>query len=279
MGAIRRLQQRSNSVLLVEHDPECIIAADHIIEVGPKAGKDGGQIVFSDNARKWNDKTLSWANENLTAISPEMILKKPAISLKNSKIRNLKNLNFDLPLNSFVCLVGVSGSGKSTFAHEVLQNLYKKYKNSDLEKDDFGEASGFENIADLLLIDQSPISRSPRSTIGTYTELWEEIRTMLANTPMAQNLALSKSAFSFNVDGGRCPACKGAGFTREDMQFLSDIYVPCEVCGGKRFQPSILEVRIKGKNIFDLLEMTIKEAQSFFSDHIRINNICSIFTK
>lgn len=258
--AVRDLQERGNSLLIVEHDLDCIAAADHIIEVGPAAGERGGEIVYNGPRPRWGGITL----EPHTAIpftpGPRRL------SMSRATARNLKNISLDIPLEAFVCLTGVSGSGKSTLVHEVLVNGYERLTRGEATTTGDNAVTGFEHLDALLVIDQSPLTKSPRANIATYSGIWDTVRELLANSEGAQLRAFTKSAFSFNVDGGRCPACKGAGHIREDMQFLSDVYIVCEVCQGRRFQPAVLEVAHRGKNADDFLRMTVDECALFFPD-------------
>jgi len=260
IGAMTRLQRRGNSLLVVEHDLDCIAAADHVIELGPNAGAGGGEIVFNGPATSWPG----------IPIHPH--LKEPqrrsdrVLTITHARARNLKDLSLDIPLDSFVCLTGVSGSGKSTLVNEVLMRAYARHERGEPTDPDDAGVTGFDELDDVLLVDQSPLSKSPRANIATYTGIWDTVRELLADTDGAAARALTKSAFSFNVDAGRCPACAGAGHIREDMQFLSDVYIVCEVCQGRRFQPTVLEVTYKGKNADDFLRMSVDECSRFFPE-------------
>ena len=269
---LQDLQKKQNSLLVVEHDLECIEQANHIIEIGPKAGQAGGEIVFNDSAEKW--KRLK-VNYDLIHRDKKEIDKKNVLKIKKAGARNLKSINLDIPLNSFVCLSGVSGSGKSSLAHEVIKNSYEQ--NGRKEPD--GIVSGWEKVSNLLFVDQSALSKTPRANIATYTKIWEEIRNLLASTDDAKLRAVNKSNFSFNVDGGRCPACKGAGYITEDMQFLSDVYVQCDICLGRRFQEKILEIKYKGFNTYEFLQMSVDNCMTVFSGHARIHEACSLLKK
>ncbi len=264
MTAVRGLQSRGNSLLVVEHDPDFINAADHIVELGPKAGIHGGEITFNGPRATW--KGLSTSIQLQKTPSLRGAKNPPRLKIKNATARNLKSLSVDIPLQQFVCLTGVSGSGKSSLVHEVIKRGYDHAKIGLPPDSKENLVSGFEHISQLLLVDQSPLAKSPRANIATYTGIWDEIRSRLASTDGAQSRALGKSAFSFNVAGGRCPSCDGAGFIREDMQFLSDVYIQCEVCLGRRFQETVLEVTYKGKNAHDFLQMSIEECREFFPE-------------
>jgi excinuclease ABC subunit A len=265
--AIKALRDRGNSVLVVEHDSEVMSNADNIIEIGPGAGNSGGQVIFSGSISKWDGiKEPAWPK-------PIAILKNgPKLSISKATARNLKCINLNIPLNGLVTISGVSGSGKSTLLHEVIvaaaeaRELGGKLTSAEA-------VSGLENIDQVILVDQAPISKTPRGNIATYTDIWSTIRKLLANTEDAKLRKLSASAFSFNVDEGRCPSCKGAGFIREDMQFLSDVYIKCESCLGKRFQQKVLEVQLNGKSVADLLDMSIADTACFFKDTHSISKI------
>lgn len=262
--SILKLTRRGNSVLVVEHDPDCILSADTIVELGPGAGEQGGEIVFNGPREKWDASRIAFTDLDRIR-SRFRAIKQPraALEIRNASSRNISNLNVDVPLNQFVCLTGVSGSGKSTLVTEILLRAWNEYRSGN-EIQTEAHVKGFNHIEQLLLVDQSPLAKSPRANIATYSGIWDSIRTMFSQTDDAIARALSKSAFSFNVSAGRCPACNGAGFVREDMQFLSDVYIPCEVCLGKRFQPTVLEVKLKGKSVDEVLGMTIDAASVFF---------------
>ncbi|MCB0318650.1 MAG: excinuclease ABC subunit UvrA, partial [Bdellovibrionales bacterium] len=262
LSAIKNLQLKGNSVLVVEHDPECIEAADHIIELGPEAGDKGGEIIFNGAVDKWPGLDLS-ADIASKITAPKTKSKVVAknnlnfekqLKIKNANSRNLKNINLEIPLENFVCLTGVSGSGKSTLVNEVIFKSYEDFINKKTAK---GKVAGFDFLDQVLLIDQSSLAKSPRANLATYSKIWDQIRNLLAQTESANERNLSKSSFSFNVDAGRCPECKGAGQIKEDMQFLSDVYLQCDLCLGKRFQESVLEVKYNEKNVDDFLNMSV----------------------
>lgn len=258
--SIRKLQQSGNSLLIVEHDLECLESADHIIEMGPHAGTAGGQVVFSGARSEW---------QGIPRSAPplsDVPAAERALHISNAHERNLKQLSLSIPLNRFVCLSGVSGSGKSTLAHEVLYKAYQHAFEGKAAQAAVDSISGFDQIEQMIVIDQSPLSKTPRANIATFTGIWDTIRTLLASSPAAERRALTKSSFSFNVDGGRCPHCKGSGFIREDMQFLSDVFIPCEVCLGKRFQPTVLEVTYKDLSADKLLALSVEECGRLFAD-------------
>jgi excinuclease ABC subunit A len=248
---LRKLQRRGNSLLVVEHDPEVIKASDHVVEIGPLAGEKGGEVLYSDDAKNWNGTSIEIEKEKLLQGRKTGSSEK-SIEIKNAAVRNLKGFDLILPTEKLTCITGVSGSGKSTLVTEVLPNALKTSSASALH---------------YTLINQSPLAKSPRSNIATYSKIWERVRVLLAETEDARSRALTKSSFSFNVNAGRCTACNGAGFIKEDMQFLSDVYIPCENCLGRRFQDSILEVKFKEKNVDDLLKMTVEEGMTFFAEY------------
>ncbi len=255
MKSIQKLKDKDNSILLVEHDPDCIKEADWILELGPESGSRGGEINYLGKPDKW---------KGASELFPKLIETKEVkpnnfIKIKNANIRNLKNLNIDIPLKRFVCLTGVSGSGKSTLIEEVI--IKQKYSDS---------ISGIEKFENILLVNQTPISKNPRGNIATYTKAWDQVRKLFSETTQAQELGLDKSSFSFNVDAGRCKACNGAGFIKEDLQFLSDVYINCDVCGGKRFGNTVLEVKVKGKNVFELLETSVDDVLELFAEDQKI---------
>lgn len=261
IAALRALHARGNSLLVVEHDLDCLMASDTIIEIGPKAGEHGGEITYSG-------PTVEWPGVAQREFVPRD--DKPSFSRKltiyEPSARNLKFTSLDIPLDAFVCVTGVSGSGKSTLISSVLASEYLRFSGQPVSSDiPRVEVKGFDQVDDVVLIDQSPLAKSPRANIATYTKIWDRVRDLLAATDQAKTRHLTKSSFSFNVDAGRCPACDGAGFTREDMQFLSDVFVPCETCLGKRFQAPVLEVLLNGKSVDQLLMMTVDAAYDFFT--------------
>lgn len=259
--SVRRLQERGNSLLVVEHDLDCIDAADHIIEVGPGAGDRGGAIVF-------NGPRAAWAGIAFAPpVTPTFTPGPRRLDIAHATARNLKDISLSVPLEAFVCLTGVSGSGKSTLVHEVIVRAYQARARGEHLGPEAASVTGFEHLDGVLVVDQSPLTKSPRANIATYTGIWDTVRELLSASEGAQIRAFTKSAFSFNVDGGRCPACKGAGHIREDMQFLSDVYIVCDLCQGRRFQPAVLEVTYRGKSADDFLRMTVDECAQFFAEH------------
>jgi excinuclease ABC subunit A len=259
--SIRRLTDRGNSVLVVEHDLDYMQQADQILEIGPEAGVHGGQITYQGPPTAWQPhRHIPWRERDSDLLPGE-----PLIKIKNASARNLKGLSIDIPLGRLVTLTGVSGSGKSTLIHEVLERAYERRQKGEPEPKTDQVIGGLEHLSQLLIVDQSPLAKSPRANVGTYTSVWEIIRELFGKLPAAEERGLTKSSFSFNVDGGRCPACSGSGFIREDMQFLSDVFIPCEVCLGKRFVGPVLEVLYEGHSIHDMLVMTAAECTELFS--------------
>lgn len=271
LQAMRSLQQRGNSLLVVEHDPDIIMSADRLLELGPAAGEQGGELIFNGPLPEWSP--------NL-GVGPQLCSAKKSsgtyLQIKGASARNLKKIDLKIPLNRLVCLSGVSGSGKSSLVEEVIKPAYHCYKLGIDPVAVPGSVSGFEQLGQLLTIDQSPLVKSPRSNIATYSKIWDSIRALLAATDEAKLRGLSKGSFSFNAVGGRCPACKGAGFLKEDLQFLSDVYLPCELCLGQRFQPVVLEVSYKGNSVADLLNTSIAKCADLFRDSPFINKTCLV---
>lgn len=265
IAAIKNLAARGNSLLVVEHDPECINSADRVLEIGPGSGTSGGSIVYHGEARKWSGLNEQQIRDRVVLTGRKLPDFKRALKITNATARNLKGGAFEFPLGSFVALTGVSGSGKSTLIREVIERGYENYTKG-LATAGADLVSGFADVTDVKLVDQSPLVKSPRANIATYSGIWDTVRDLLAGTSLASQRALSRSSFSFNVDAGRCTTCRGAGAIREEMQFLSDILVPCEICLGKRFQQAVLEVEYRGKNVDDLLRMTVAEAREFFAE-------------
>ncbi|MFQ6082270.1 MAG: excinuclease ABC subunit UvrA [Candidatus Aminicenantia bacterium] len=268
---LKSLRDIGNTVIVVEHDPEIIKSGDHIIDLGPGAGEYGGQVIYSgsisDFLKENNSLTAQYLKNEKKIKIP--IKKRPIgsdfIEIEGATKHNLKNLNVRLPLQTFTCVTGVSGSGKSTLVYNV---LYQGLKGE--EKEEFKEIRGKEKINKVVMVDQSPLSTSPRSIPATYVKAMDGIRNLLTQTRQAKALRCKPGYFSFNVPGGRCEECKGAGQQIVEMQFLSDVVLTCEACQGKRFKSEILEIKYKGKNIDQILEMSVSEAIDFFSDQSEI---------
>lgn len=273
LKTLRNLSNLGNTLIVVEHDEDTIKEADYIVDIGPKAGAYGGEVVFSgiyeDILNCENSITGAYLSKRLEITVPKT-RRKPnqnKISIKGAFENNLKNINIDIPLNMFVCITGVSGSGKSSLINSVLYKTLAKELNK--AKCGLGNAksiSGYENLDKVIDISQAPIGRTPRSNPATYTGVFDLIRDLFASTNEAKAKGYQKGRFSFNVNGGRCDACSGDGIIKIEMHFLPDIYVPCEVCKGKRYNNETLNITYKGKNIYDVLDMTVEEALVFFEN-------------
>ncbi len=273
ISTLERLRDLGNTVLVVEHDEAMMRAADHVIDIGPGAGKWGGYVVATGTI---DDIMACESSATGNYLSGRLRIPMPAtrragngrsIAIRGARENNLKNVDVDIPLGKFVCVTGVSGSGKSTLVNEV---LYKRlawdlYRAKDLPGA-CDSITGLQNIDKVVCIDQSPIGRTPRSNPATYTGLFTPIRDVFARVPEARARGYGPGRFSFNVKGGRCEACQGAGFVQIEMQFLSDVTVPCEVCKGRRYNREALEIHFKGKSIADVLDMTVDEALEFFEN-------------
>ena len=266
-----QLRDQGNTVLVVEHDEEMIRVADHIVDIGLGAGEQGGKVVYSGDypglLQEPRSLTAKYLRNELAIPVPSPRRKGLAhkIRLKGASEHNLKDVDIEIPLNSLTCVTGVSGSGKSTLVHDVLYAAIKRAKgNWDRRVGTFRELQGLEYITDVVLVDQAPIGRTPRSNPVTYLKAFDPIRELFASTKDARARGLTASYFSFNVPGGRCEACQGEGEVRVEMQFLADVFVPCEQCDGMRFKPVVLEVRYKGKTVHQVLDMTVREALTFF---------------
>jgi excinuclease ABC subunit A len=295
LGILRRLADRGNTVVVVEHDPEVIEAADHVIDLGPEAGSRGGHLLFSGAPialarvkgsatgellrRRALDRRPS---ESLVAEAPAPYggpgrlvpfrRAEGAVTIVGAREHNLQNLTVRFPLGRLVAVSGVSGSGKSTLVRDILHNAYARRVKGAVQLDvgAHDRIEGLESVADVLLVDQAPIGRSARSNPVTYTKAWDEIRQVFARSARAVSRGITARDFSFNSAGGRCEACKGTGWQTIDMQFLADVTVRCDVCDGRRFQPKVLAVRHRGKNIHDVLSLTVEDASAFFGSDERI---------
>ncbi|PKM87536.1 MAG: excinuclease ABC subunit UvrA [Firmicutes bacterium HGW-Firmicutes-12] len=275
---LKSLRDIGNTVLVVEHDVDTIYAADHIIDIGPGAGVHGGSIVaqgkVDDIKNEEKSITGAYLSERL-AIPIPPIRRKPNgkwLEVSGARENNLKDINVAFPLNLFTCVTGVSGSGKSTLVNEILyKHLAHKLNRAKTRPGDCESIKGLEHLDKVINIDQSPIGRTPRSNPATYTGLFDGIREVFASTPEARVRGYKPGRFSFNVKGGRCEACSGDGIIKIEMHFLPDVYVPCEVCKGKRYNRETLEVKFKGKAISNVLEMTVDEGAEFFQNHPKIH--------
>ena len=266
------LRDLGNSVLVVEHDEDTMLAADHIIDIGPGAGEHGGRVVAQGTAGEVMATEGSVTGDYLAGrrkIPVPETRRTPTefLTVKGAAENNLKHIDVSFPLGVMTCVTGVSGSGKSSLVNEILyKDLARKVNRARTIPGAHDSIEGIENIDKIINIDQSPIGRTPRSNPATYTSVFDLIRDLFAGTQDAKARGYSKGRFSFNVKGGRCEACSGDGILKIEMHFLPDVYVPCEVCGGKRYNRETLEVRYKGKNIFDVLNMTVEEALEFFQN-------------
>lgn len=272
LGALKNLRDLGNSVLVVEHDEDTMFAADHIIDIGPGAGEQGGEIIASGTAEDLMNNPTSITGAYLSGRLFIPLPEKRRISdvfLKvfGARENNLKNIDVAFPLGVFTCVTGVSGSGKSSLINEILYKiLAKKLNKARTVAGKHDKIEGVEYLDKIIDINQSPIGRTPRSNPATYIGVFDLIRSLFASTSEAKMRGYQKGRFSFNVHGGRCEACKGDGTVKVEMHFLPDVYVPCEVCDGKRYNRETLEVRYKGKNIYEVLEMTVEEALKFFDN-------------
>ena len=274
LDTLKHLRDLGNTVIVVEHDEEAILAADHVVDMGPGAGEHGGRIVAEGTPRGDHAQSrLAHRQVSRRAHAKSRCPKRRhrydkarMLQLTGASGNNLKSVDLDLPVGLFVCVTGVSGSGKSTLIndtlyHAVAQHLY----GSSTEPAPHESVSGLEFFDKVISVDQSPIGRTPRSNPATYTGLFTPIRELFAGVPAARERGYGPGRFSFNVKGGRCEACQGDGVIKVEMHFLPDIYVPCDVCHGKRYNRETLEVQYKGKNIHEVLEMTVEQAHEFFS--------------
>ena len=280
IATLKKLRDLGNSVIVVEHDTDTMYAADQVIDIGPGAGVHGGYVMAQGTAEEIEKVPESITGQYLSGRKqievPKHRRKLTGKYLEAIKCteHNLKNISVKFPLGQFICVTGVSGSGKSTLVNDVLyKNVYKMLYNSNIKTGACKEIKGIHNIDKVINIDQSPIGRSPRSNPATYTGVFDVIRDIFATTNEAKMRGYSKGRFSFNVPGGRCEACNGDGIIKIEMNFLPDVYVPCEVCKGTRYNRETLEVKYKGKSIADVLDMTVEEALTFFENVPRIKNV------
>ena len=279
LATLKHLRDLGNTVLVVEHDEDTMYAADQIIDIGPGAGVHGGNVMAQGTAEEVKLVPDSITGQYLSGRKQIPVPKKRrksngrAIEVRGATEHNLKNINVKFPLGQFICVTGVSGSGKSTLVNEILYKTIARDLNGSNEKPGkCKEVRGLENIDKIINIDQSPIGRTPRSNPATYTGVFDIIRDIFAGTNEAKMRGYDKGRFSFNVTGGRCEACNGDGIIKIEMHFLPDIYVPCEVCKGKRYNKETLEVKYKGKTISDVLDMTVEEALEFFKNIPRVKD-------
>ncbi len=270
---LRDLRNIGNTVIVVEHDEETINSADHVLDIGPGAGRFGGEVVAEGTPKEIKQNNNSLTGRYLAGKEKIALPKKfregngKTIEIRGAEEHNLKNINTKIPLGKFVCVSGVSGSGKSTLINDILsKTLAKEFHNAQKIPGKHKEIKGLENLDKVISIDQSPIGKSPRSNAATYTGVFTDIRKLFAETEEAKIRGYKQGRFSFNVKGGRCEACKGDGIIKIEMHFLPDVYVSCEECKGKRYNEEALEIHYKGKNIANVLDMTIREARVFFKN-------------
>jgi len=289
LNTIKTLKSRNNTVIVVEHDERTIFTSDYLVDLGPGAGKNGGKVVVSaktDEAifddKKYNSLTLDYLRGKRKIDLPEHLRtkSKERLQIIGAKAHNLKKIRVEIPLRRLVCITGVSGSGKSSLMHDVLyKNLAKILNNSNEDLKDVNEIIGSEHLDKVIMMDQAPIGRTPRSNPATYTGIFSPIREFYATLEEARGRGYSASRFSFNVSGGRCEACGGSGYNLIEMHFLAPVLVECEVCRGKRFNRETLQVKYNGKNISDVLQMTVDEAEKFFDGIYTITDKLKVLQK
>ena len=273
LATLTHLRDLGNTVIVVEHDEDAIRAADYVVDMGPEAGQHGGHVVAQGTPQEIINNPISITGQFLSGMRKILIPPKrrkgngKVLSIQGARVNNLKNINVDIPLGVFTVITGVSGSGKSSLINRILYPYLSNALNRS--KHEIGRCKEIKNIDKLdkvIAIDQSPIGRTPRSNPATYTGVFTPIRELFASTPEARERGYKSGRFSFNIKGGRCETCEGAGVKEIEMYFLPDIEVPCEVCKGKRYNRETLEVKYKGKTIYDVLDMTVEEALKFFEN-------------
>jgi excinuclease ABC subunit A len=275
---LKKLRDIGNTLVVVEHDEETILSADYVVDIGPGAGEHGGRVTATgapleimNNPESITGRYLS-RSETIDVPKERTNPNGKFITVKGARQNNLKNIDVKIPLGVFTCVTGVSGSGKSTLVNDVLyKGLYGEFNRKPVTTGKHDKITGVSNIDKVIIIDQSPIGRTPRSNPATYTGVFTYIREIFSETLASKKRGYKPGRFSFNVKGGRCEACSGDGIIKIEMHFLADVYVPCEVCKGKRYNRETLDVRYKGKNIADVLDMTVEEALHFFRNVPRIH--------
>ena len=274
---LKSMRDLGNTLIVVEHDEDIMLESDYLVDIGPKAGEHGGEIVEANSVPKFlkskKSLTAKYLNQEIVIekLTPQRKGNGKSLSIFGAKQNNLKNIDVKIPLNQFVCVTGVSGSGKSTLINDTLVKYLQNNMNGAKNKlAKFDKIEGVENIRRLSLIDQTPIGRTPRSNPATYTKVFDDVRDLFAKTPESQLRGYDKGRFSFNVSGGRCDNCSGDGQIKIEMHFLPDVYVTCDVCNGKRYNDETLQVNFKGKNIHDVLNLTVEESVEFFENQPKI---------
>jgi excinuclease ABC subunit A len=280
INTLKNLKILGNTVIVVEHDEQMIQNSDWLIDLGPQAGVKGGRIVYAGERKNLfvadtlTAKYLRGEEKIELPLARRSYKNKPYLFIKGAREHNLKNIDIKIPLEIFVCITGVSGSGKSTLVEDILYKALVKFLYDSREKPGvYQKIEGLENIDKVIIVDQSPIGRTPRSNPATYTGVFTYIRDIFSQLPEAKARGYKPSRFSFNVSGGRCEACQGDGTKKIEMHFLPDVYVPCEVCGGRRFNKQTLEITFKGRDIYDVLGMSVEEAYDLFENFPHIRNI------
>ena len=272
LNTLIHLRDLGNSLIVVEHDEDTMMAADYIVDIGPGAGSHGGEVVATGTAKEImkNKKSLTGdylSRRKFIPVPSKRMKPSGYLKVKGAAENNLKNIDVDIPLGIMTCVTGVSGSGKSSLVNEIVyKRLARDLNRARTIPGKHKAMEGIEQLDKVINIDQSPIGRTPRSNPATYTGVFDQIRDLFASTTDAKERGYNKGRFSFNVKGGRCEACSGDGIIKIEMHFLPDVYVPCEVCHGKRYNRETLEVKYKGKSIFDVLDMTVEEAVKFFEN-------------
>ena len=272
LRTLKNLRDLGNTLIVVEHDEDTMLEADHIVDIGPGAGSHGGRVIAQGTAKEIMEVPESLTGQYLSGkiqvpVPDHRRKPKGWLTITGAQENNLKNITVKIPTGVMTCVTGVSGSGKSSLVNEILyKRLARELNRARTIPGKHKDITGMDKLDKVIDIDQSPIGRTPRSNPATYTGVFDMIRDLFAGTPDAKARGYKKGRFSFNVKGGRCEACGGDGIIKIEMHFLPDVYVPCEVCGGKRYNRETLEVKYKGKNIYDVLDMTVEEAVPFFEN-------------
>jgi excinuclease ABC subunit A len=277
IGVLHKLRDAGNTLIIVEHDPEVISAADHIIDMGPGPGDHGGNIVFAGDIetliKSPDSLTAQYLYKSISLHKPDSkkLQSKKSLQVRGAREHNLKNINLDIPLEKLVCISGVSGSGKSTLLEDIIYNGIRREKGLPVESvGDFDSIKGFQTFSEVTFVDQSPIGKTTRSNPVSFVGAFDTIRNLFATQPEAKQRGYTAGTFSFNSGLGRCPTCEGSGFEHIEMQFLSDIYLRCPDCNGKRFRDEVLEIKVRDHSIYDILQMTVDTACAFFADYPKI---------